>query len=54
MNRTSRPFASTTFPPTVWRGTFTAVFALAGGGATLVGAGNGVAVMQGPGWGALP
>src|SRR5215472_12489145 len=55
VNRTSRPLASTTLDPTVWRGTFTAVFALAGGGgATLVGAGNGVAVTQGPGCGALP
>src|SRR5262249_61945964 len=49
VNRTSRPLASTTLDPTVWRGTFTAVFALAGGGgATLVGAGDGVAGPPGP------
>src|SRR5215831_12000358 len=56
VNRTSRPFASTTFPPTVWRGTLMAVFAAAvgGGGAAAVGTGKGVAVLQGAGCCALP
>src|SRR5262252_3031067 len=57
VNRTSRPLASTILAPAVRRGTLSAVFALGGGGTTLVGAGNGVAETQGagcPGCGALP